>query len=713
MKYKLIKHKPIIKSASIQNFNCTSRSTFSSHSQTTNHSSMLTSREYTGKRCFAFLDLTNSKKKALNTMNTNINTNDFTHIGMSTKPTKLMFDENECGSGSDKEFEKERDRNASELIRRLKAWDSEHLNNSKGNQSNCISNINLHINNNNNSNNNDQFQKLTSLNPSSLMLNDLANMKSKKKNRFKLEEKKQLKYNTKNTFNFDVFRGQSHLIAQEAKTVEQKLEMNIQELHQPDQYSRYVKEQMKIESINRDNLMKVYQKMIVLKMKKCKYQGIIDDIYLLLDQARQESFLLTDLLSDRRKAVDKRYEAFKIEPINPQSELEEEQRQRENEEALLDTKKKCRFRSKRIGKLSPDDSNRTPSISQYLSTGKRRDSNKSSKDEDIQVFKKKKKTLLEIYEEKRKIRQQYLEIIQDIENKIKTNQDQFTQIKEQLKKLIEKNKDEIEVINHHQAEYKLLYQEMSKNQQNYYLTILKQGIDTRTEGLSWVIKKLIELKTPLDNSHFPPFLNLEQIDYLLDISKINYESSQLKVILCTFKTRQRIILGQQNKNTLEKINLFTMKKEQEKGKPKKPISSLNETQDNLDTFKQRVNAILIKQETLFKSQFENKIEERQIDSITGSIKDKLMEYAVTGKNFINDNEDNVVKFMLEYEKKAEFFEDILLLRKRIKDLDLLSRGLYKEQIELFKSKYDYTIKRPNINTEAQYGLIYSALFGQG
>lgn len=250
---------------------------------------------------------------------------------------------------------------------------------------------------------------------------------------------------------------------------------------------------------------------------------------------------------------------------------------------------------------------------------------------------------------------------------------------------------------------------MSKNQKKYYLTILKQGIDTRTEGLTWVIKKLIELNASFDNANFPPFLSLDQIEYLIDISKINYEMSQLKIFLSTLKTRQKIILSQQNKSRLEKLNVYTTKKEQEKGKGKTTtLISLDESQDNLETFTQRVNAILLNQETPFKSQLEKKIEDKQIASITKSIKDNA-----TGNIYINDNEDNVVKLMLEYEKKTEYFEDILLLRKRINELESFSKALLKEQGELFKTKYDYAIQTQNSKAVAQYDIIYSALFGQG
>ena len=58
-----------------------------------------------------------------------------------------------------------------------------------------------------------------------------------------------------------------------------------------------------------------------------------------------------------------------------------------------------------------------------------------------------------------------------------------------------------------------------KNEQaNYYLDILKIGIDSRREGLTWVVKRLVELNFPLSYKIFPVFLNKEQADYIIKVT---------------------------------------------------------------------------------------------------------------------------------------------------------------------------------------------------
>jgi hypothetical protein len=78
-----------------------------------------------------------------------------------------------------------------------------------------------------------------------------------------------------------------------------------------------------------------------------------------------------------------------------------------------------------------------------------------------------------------------------------------------------------------------------KDQRNYYLDILKKGIDVRSEGLCWVVKKLIELNSHLDHSMFPKNLDHEQIDYILTLSYKHVEIQQLKGILKVLKEKQK------------------------------------------------------------------------------------------------------------------------------------------------------------------------------
>lgn len=80
-----------------------------------------------------------------------------------------------------------------------------------------------------------------------------------------------------------------------------------------------------------------------------------------------------------------------------------------------------------------------------------------------------------------------------------------------------KNKKEVE---NEIKNLKSLYNSLAHEQRTYYMDIVKKGIDVRYEGLSWAIKRLIELNAHLDYSLFPRFLDHGQADYLLKVTHL-------------------------------------------------------------------------------------------------------------------------------------------------------------------------------------------------
>ena len=109
-------------------------------------------------------------------------------------------------------------------------------------------------------------------------------------------------------------------------------------------------------------------------------------------------------------------------------------------------------------------------------------------------------------------------------------------------------------------ENKLKFEAISNEQRAYYKEILKLGFDTRSEGLSWVIKRLLELNVPLEPNLFPNYLDSDQIEFLINISKLGFENTQLKLALQTLKLRQQRILDSNNQKRMDKITKFSMEK---------------------------------------------------------------------------------------------------------------------------------------------------------
>lgn len=74
-------------------------------------------------------------------------------------------------------------------------------------------------------------------------------------------------------------------------------------------------------------------------------------------------------------------------------------------------------------------------------------------------------------------------------------------------------------------------------QRQYYIDLLNKGIDVRSEGLKWIVKRLIELNTVIDYGIFPRFLEKSQIDYIIYISYKSVEISQIKILMKMLRAR--------------------------------------------------------------------------------------------------------------------------------------------------------------------------------
>jgi hypothetical protein len=110
---------------------------------------------------------------------------------------------------------------------------------------------------------------------------------------------------------------------------------------------------------------------------------------------------------------------------------------------------------------------------------------------------------------------------------------------EKYNKRLEDKKIELQGMQQQLYTLKFTLNFLIKDQRNYYTDILKKGIDVRSEGLCWVVKKLIELNAHLDASMFPKNLDHEQVDYILTFSYKLIEIQQLKVILRVLKDKQK------------------------------------------------------------------------------------------------------------------------------------------------------------------------------
>ena len=427
------------------------------------------------------------------------------------------------------------------------------------------------------------------------------------------------------------------------------------------------KEQKKTEFKQRKTLMEIYEKFIINKLKQKRYESIMDDTYHLLDNARTEYQLCTDILKERIKSVEKYYEAF----INSYN----------NNEHLI--------------KIQNDEEIKSINNENI------------EEQSDFTELKKKyrKKKNYEILEEKIKKYNEYKTIKDDLLSEIKGYDDRFSLINEQLSKIIKNSNVKIKECNEEGTKYKYLFNELNNEQKKYYLDILKKGNDIRNEGLSWVIKRLIELKVNLKEIIFPPFLDNEQIEFLINISKLSFERNQLKLILNTLKRRQKI----DRSNSVNNIYDFHEKKNKEN--ICKYINEMLKPGKFSKKFIEQMQKLYLKYEECTWNLMENKIKTLEMNEIVLKNKSQLHLYAFNKNIFDFDNDGDFLHNLIEEQKQNIYFNDIIKLNARIKELDIFINRLIKEEKNVFENKIKL-VKLKNAELNGDYkDKVYKALFG--
>ena len=438
----------------------------------------------------------------------------------------------------------------------------------------------------------------------------------------------------------------------------------------------FQREHRKVELLRRDEISSLYKIIIINKLKKKKFTEVLDQTYRLLDKARTEYTLSVDILKERIKSVQKYYSAFIA--------------------VKIENKKSFRKNS----------SNITNSV-------------QSSENESENVQKKgRKKTILNIYEEKTKLYREYLTISEDINNEIQNYEKKFELIKFDLDNILKESSEKIEQLSIKTKKLKYLFKELNNQQIQYYLNILKKGTDTRLEGLSWVVKRLMELDVQIDYSLFPGFLDQEQIDYIIQISKLGYELIQLKQILESLRDRQ-------NDKRLEGKNLFgnrSLKKFFKKRGSQIAIFDLNFNVEDLtkdinflnrnyiNNFHLKINKV----DPLNKGIHEI-LENTKIEEISKELKKRIMKYSSEENESFKrkyENKNEIISHLLSHanEKHKDYLQDVITLNERIKRVDDFISKMRKEEFLIFEEKFKFGELKDE-QSKNLYDKVFNALFG--
>ena len=299
------------------------------------------------------------------------------------------------------------------------------------------------------------------------------------------------------------------------------------------------------------------------------------------------------------------------------------------------------------------------------------------------------------------LEEKFKQIVNEYESKIAS----FITQKEQLLK-------ELDLARKEENYFKKISHEFLKEQQRYFLDILKKGYDVRNEGLVWVVRNLLELDTNLEYHHFPKFLNHQQCDYLLQMADISLEEIQLKIVLKAVKGKQRKIKTAESVAQFNKIMDYVGNKNDDE----------SEDDDNENNFKFKpkkekcikeklfvmFNNIYEKYEDAFKNRSEKRLEEIKLEKVQKQIKDILVD---NGNHKGNKKINEILSYLQQNEQNRDFLEIILNIRARLDYLKKLREKIKNEQLISFKISNHVYQRFLNAKHSLQHDLIFSALFG--
>ena len=295
-------------------------------------------------------------------------------------------------------------------------------------------------------------------------------------------------------------------------------------------------------------------------------------------------------------------------------------------------------------------------------------------------------------------------------NKFKMNY--FIKMKELDEEKKEKEK-EIKLMDEELSYYKQVNEVLIKEHKIYYLNILKNGYDTRAEGLIWVIRNLLELQINLEYHHFPKFLTHEEIDFLLKRADISLESKQLKIIMKILRKNQLELKQKENLNKLNEVNLFIAKKKNSNDSDSEKLYYSNIEYNNTlmkvkaEIDKKFINLYSRNIDMLNRINAERGIEEAKIIELIKSLREGLF-----GRFKTDKNEKQIFKIFKTNNLTRKIFSLLLYIRKRLDVLQYVNEKLIQEQIKIFKEKEIHNDEINNsIRAYMQNELVKKCLFG--
>ena len=280
---------------------------------------------------------------------------------------------------------------------------------------------------------------------------------------------------------------------------------------------------------------------------------------------------------------------------------------------------------------------------------------------------------------------------------------------EKIQKEKEKIIKDIKRIEEEMLYYKQVNDELIKEHRQYYMDILKNGYDSRGEGMIWCVRNLLELQTNLEYHHFPKFLTHEEIDYLIKIANISLEEIQLKIILKTLKKKQSELKDKENVRRLSDIDELINKinNRHEKKNHMKYLSDydLQRKKVKMEIDKRFYNLYTRNEETM-KMFVDKKIEENKDEALIEGLKEDLL-----GRNNEKKHESELFRILKGDDKQKNIAGLILYIRDRLDYLYNHKEEIIEEQINKFKERQEMNEMDLDVKQLMQKELVKKCLFG--
>ena len=297
----------------------------------------------------------------------------------------------------------------------------------------------------------------------------------------------------------------------------------------------------------------------------------------------------------------------------------------------------------------------------------------------------------------------------EIKNSMNEEKKKYTEDMKKLQKEKETIIKDIKRIEEEMLYYKQVNDELIKEHRQYYMDILKNGYDSRGEGMIWCVRNLLELQTNLEYHHFPKFLTHEEIDYLIKIANISLEEIQLKIILKTLKKKQSELKAKENVRRLSDIDELINKinNRNEKKNHIKILSDydLQRIKVKMEIDKKFYNLYTRNEETM-KMFVDKKIEENKDEALIEGLKEDLL-----GRNNEKKHESELFRILKGDDKQKNIAGLILYIRDRLDYLYNHKEEIIEEQINKFKERQEMNEMDLDVKQLMQKELVKKCLFG--